>query len=128
MIAVDTSVWVQALRSRDSMEAFHLDRLLDEDAVFLPIPVKVELLSGSSKHGLPRLTKLLSALPVLEPRSSTWARVLKWTEEARNKSQRFGFGDLLIGAIAAEADAPIWSLDEDFGRMRRLGFLKTHEP
>lgn len=75
-----------------------------------------------------RMTKLLSALPVLEPGKSTWTRVLGWTEEARNKSQRFGFGDLLIGAIAAEAGAPVWSLDEDFIRMRRLGFLKTHEP
>jgi predicted nucleic acid-binding protein len=128
LIAVDTSVWVQALRSRESREASHLDRLLDEDAVLLPIPVRVELLSGSSKHGLPKLTRLLSALPVLEPRSSTWVLVLKWTEEARNRSQRFGFGDLLIGAIAAEADAPIWSLDDDFVRMRRLGFLKIHEP
>jgi predicted nucleic acid-binding protein len=128
LIAVDTSVWVQAFRSRESSEASHLDRLLDGDAVLLPIPVKVELLSGSSKHGLPKLTKLLSALPVLEPRSSTWVLALKWAEEARNRSQRFGFGDLLIGAIAAEADAPIWSLDEDFVRMNRLGFLKTHEP
>ena len=128
MIAVDTSVWVQALRSRASKEASHLDRLLDEDSVLLPIPVKVELLSGSSRHGLPQLTKLLSALPVLEPGTSTWTRVLSWTEQARNKSQRFGFGDLLIGAIAAEAGAPVWSLDEDFIRMRRLGFLTTHEP
>jgi predicted nucleic acid-binding protein len=128
LIAVDTSVWVRALRSRESEEASHLDRLLDEDAVVLPIPVKVELLSGSSKHGLPRLTKLLSALPVLEPSTSTWKRVLTWTEEARNKSQRFGFGDLLIGAIAVEAGAAVWSLDEDFVRMRRLGFLTTHEP
>ncbi len=54
--------------------------------------------------------------------------MLKWTEEARNESQRFGFGDLLIGAIAAEVGAEVWSLDEDFFRMQRLGFLATHQP
>lgn len=128
MIVVDTSVWVQALRSRESAEASHLDRILDSDSVLLPIPVKIELLSGASKHGLPRLAKLLSALPVLEPSPATWRLMLKWTEAARNKSQRFGFGDLLIGAIAAEADAEVWSLDEDFVRMQRLGFLVTHQP
>ena len=128
MIAVDTSVWVQALRSRESVEASHLDRILGQDTVLLPIPVKIELLSGSSRHGLPKLAKLLSALPVLEPSSSTWTLMLKWTQEARNKSQRFGFGDLLIGAIAAEVGAEVWSLDEDFLRMQRLGFLATHQP
>ena len=92
-----------------------------------PIPVKVELLSGSSSAGYPKLVRLLSALPVLEPHASTWSLVLAWTEEARKKGRRFGFGDLLIGAIAAEANAPVWSLDEDFARMRRLGFLQTHQ-
>ena len=127
MIAVDTSVWVQALRLKESPEASHLDRLLDQDEVLLPIPVKVELLSGSSSAGYPKLVRLLSALPVLEPHASTWSLVLAWTEEARKKGRRFGFGDLLIGAIAAEANAPVWSLDEDFARMRRLVFLQTHQ-
>jgi len=128
LIAVDTSVWVSALRAKASAEATLLDRLLDQDLVILPIPVKVELLSGSSKQTRPRLSKLLSALPVLEPDAATWRLVLKWTEESSAKSHRFGFGDLLIGAIAEQAGARLWSLDSDFVRMERLGFLKTYQP
>ena len=128
MIAVDTSVWVSALRAKASAEAAHLDRLLDQDLVILPIPVKVELLSGASKHTLPRLAKLLSGLPVLEPDPATWRLVLKWTEDSIGKSHRFGFGDLLIGATAEEAGARIWSLDDAFKRMEELGFLTTYRP
>lgn len=78
MICVDTSVWVVALRDRDSTAGRRLDGLLDHDEVALPVPVRVELLSGVSRAQEPRLRRALSGLPVLFPNDATWDRIDGW--------------------------------------------------
>jgi predicted nucleic acid-binding protein len=128
MIAVDTSVWVAALRDGRSDEARVLRVLLDSDEVALPIPVRIEILAGASKRNLPRLRRTLSALPVVRPDDETWTTIETWIDRAGPRGQRFGFGDLLIGALAVQTGALVWSLDADFSRMSDAGFIDLYEP
>ena len=127
MIAVDTSVWVAALR-RSGREAAHLSLLFDRDDVLLPAPVRVEILSGASRMDRPRLRRLLSALPVAYPSADTWQRIDQWVEQAGEAGERFGFADLMIGVLAVESGSSVWSMDSDFERLARIGLVELYLP
>ena len=128
MIVVDTSVWVASLRRGRAQETEILRALLDADEVALAAPVRVEILSGASNADRAKLRRALSALPVLYPSTDTWMLVDAWIERAGRRGSRFGLGDLLIGALASEIGALLWSLDADFERMEALGLLQRYEP
>ena len=127
MIVVDTSVWVAALRE-EGAEAATLRVLLDDDEVLLPLPVKIELLSGTSRRHRVVLRSGLSALPVAYPTDETWHLMDDWTDRATQSGAAFGVGDLLIAAIAHEAGALVWSLDSAFERMERLRLIERYDP
>ena len=127
MIVVDTSVWIAALR-RDGREAAVLGGLLDADEVLLPVPVRTELLSGTSQRDRAALKSALSALPVAYPTDRTWRLMDDWTDGAAKKGASFGVGDLLIAAIAHEAGALVWSLDAAFERLERLRLVERYDP
>jgi predicted nucleic acid-binding protein len=128
VIFVDTSVWVEALRSEASAAAQHLATLLDAGDVALSAPVRIEILVGASNRDNARLRRVLSALPLFFPTEETWVRVEEWLEHARTAGERFGFADLLIAAIAADQDGLVWSLDTDFARMAGIGFVEIYRP
>jgi len=126
VIFVDTSVWVEALRSGESETAKHLVTLLDSGEAALSAPVRIEILSGASNRDNAQLRRVLSALPLFFPTEETWKRIDGWLEQAREAGERFGFADMLIAAIAADQDAKVWSLDADFARMARIGLVEIH--
>lgn len=123
MIVVDTSVWIDFFRGRQPV-AEKLTALLEQDEVALPIPVRIEILSGAKRAERPRLGRLLSALPVLYPTDASWQRVEAWVTTGAARGHRFGFADLLIAAIAADNGCNLWSLDSDFSRMARIGLVE----
>jgi len=126
MIVVDTSVWV-AMRRRPSGEiADTLHSLLDEDEVALALPVRLELWAGTAKQDRKAFRRAFSALPLLMPSEDTWRVLDDWIARAADTGQRFALTDLLIGSLAHEAGALVWSLDSDFERMERLKFVQRY--
>lgn len=128
MIVVDTSVWISVLRSASSLEAPAMAALLDADEVGLAVPVRIELMSGTSSKDRAALKRALSALPVLYPTDDTWRLLDSWTEKTSRAGQHFGMGDLLVAALAAEAGALVWSLDADFQRLEKMKLVACYEP
>lgn len=128
MIFIDTSVWVEALRSRENAAAVHVMELLDSGEAALAAPVRIEILAGASNRDVVPLRRALSALPLFFPTEETWIQIDGWLDRARAAGERFGFADLVIAAIAAGQHAPIWSLDGDFTRMASMGLVEIHLP
>ncbi len=126
MIAVDTSVWVAALRQPGSEEADILRGLMDADLVAMPVPVRTELLIGTGGRTRDRLARTLAALPMIYPTDDTWHTIDAWTARANANGQRFSLGDLLIGVLAAREQALVWSLDEDFRRLAALELVQLY--
>ncbi len=126
MIVVDSSVWIDFFRASNPVLGHQLQSLLDADEVALAVPVRIEILSGASTRNLPSLKRVLSALPLFYPTDESWARIDTWVEIGLRSGERFGFGDLLIAAIAVDHEASVWSLDDDFRRMARLGWIDLH--
>jgi len=127
VIAIDTSVWIDFFRGRQPV-ADRVVAALDRDELAVPVPVRIEILSGARRGERPRLARLLRALPVLSPSDETWRRMEEWVSTGAAAGHRFGVADLLVAAIAVENDCDLWSLDADFERMARLGLVRLAHP
>lgn len=123
MVLVDTSVWIEFFRGKNQKLIEGLKDLLDGNEVSLAIPVRIEILAGTSKEKKPTLGRVLSALPLFYPSVETWKKIENWIEAGLSKGERFGALDLLIAAITAENKTALWSLDKDFQRMEKLGWV-----
>jgi len=127
MIVVDTSVWVDAFRQPAGATNRTLQALIDADEVALALPVRLELAAGLSKRDRPAFLRALTALPLLVPTEETWTLIEGWIHRAADRGQRFSVPDLFVGGLTAEIGGLVWSLDDDFGRMERLGLVKCYE-
>ena len=127
MIVADTSVWIDVIRRPTSQRATTFRQLLDADEVALPLPVRLELMSGVARKDRNEFKRGLSALPVLTPSDDTWRLIQTWVDPAADAGLRFTVTDLLIAALAHEIVALVWSLDADFTNMAGLGMVQLYE-
>ena len=126
MIVVDTSVWIDVMRRPQSPRAEVFRSLLDADLVAVALPVRFELMSGVKKKQRADFRRALSALPVLRPTDETFRLMEGWIEPAADAGFRFGVTDLTIAALAHELEALVWSVDEDFAAMEKLGLVRLY--
>lgn len=126
MIVVDTSIWISAFRSASGLEAITLRSLLDADKVALAVPVRTELLMGARANERAKLEKELKGLPLLYPTDESWGTIDQWTQRASRAGTTFAIGDLLIGVLAAELGALVWSRDSDFEWMEKLKLVSRY--
>lgn len=127
MIVVDTSVWIDVIRRPASPRAAAFRTLLDADEVALPLPVRVEVMSGIARKDRAAFRRALSALPLLVPTDETWQLLDSWVGPAANAGFRFAVTDLLIAAMTSEIVGLAWSLDSDFAAMESLGFVRLYQ-
>lgn len=126
MIVVDTSVWVEAGRAKGTETRETLRGLIDADEVALALPVRLELASGLNRKQRDPFLRALAGLPLLVPTEDTWTLVESWIGAAVDRGHRFSIPDLLIAGLTREIGGLVWSLDDDFVRLEKLGYVNRY--
>ncbi|PZC49006.1 MAG: hypothetical protein C1O27_000375 [Chloroflexi bacterium] len=121
MVIVDTSVWIQFMRARNSLEHLELARLIRAGQAVMVGPVLAEILQGArSQEEYERLFFDLTALPYAETSRETWAEVGLLSYQLRREGSPVGVVDLTIAALALEYGHGVYTLDKHFLRIPGL--------
>ncbi|MBI4337181.1 MAG: PIN domain-containing protein [Chloroflexi bacterium] len=126
MVIVDTSVWVQFLRVKGSLEHLELDRLLVRGQAAVVGVVLAEVLQGArSQQEFEGLRQRLWAVPYVGETRETWVHVGSLSYQLRQQGLALAPVDLLIAALALEHGHEVYTLDEHF---QRVPGVKLHQP
>ncbi len=136
MILIDTPIWSLALRrrSRDlnpgqERHVREWERLVYAGSAHLIGPIRQELLSGvRDDRAWERLRAALRPFPDLPVTTDHYERAAQFSNRCRSRGVVGSAIDLLICAVSAGYDAPIYTTDADFPRYATVLKLNLHAP
>ncbi len=125
-VIIDTSVWVNALRVRNSPERHEVDDLLALDRARMVGIVLAEVIRGARDEGdYGRLLEELSAIDFVPETRATWTAAGRLLFELGQRGNRIPLPDALIAAHALEGGHEVYTLD---GHFQGVPGLKLHVP
>ena len=117
-LLVDTSIWVDYLRGGDARLGDELDGYLDQESVLMCGPVIAEVLAGTAPEQREETWLALGNLPWAELDQLAWRQVGEVVYELRRRGVSLPLTDVVISVAAMNAEAEVWTRDEDFSRIR----------
>jgi predicted nucleic acid-binding protein len=124
MTLVDTSIWIDFFNGKNEKLKLSLNRLIDEDSVFINDIIYLEIINGCKLHDTNKVKRLFGALLKIEIEKNNFNIIEKWIQDPKIKPYRFGVCDLIIASCAAQHNLKIWSLDKDFLKMYQLKMIE----
>ncbi|XOF35107.1 MAG: PIN domain-containing protein [Candidatus Electrothrix sp. YB6] len=129
-VVIDTVIWSLALRRTEPDEHVcqELARLIEEQRVLLPGPIRQEILSGYSEESrFERLRKHLSCFdnePVLD---EDYIRAAQYHNLCRRRGIQGSHIDFLICSCAFRLQAAIYTRDQDFQQYSKVLPVLLHQ-
>lgn len=120
-ILVDTSVWLEFFRAKDSPCAEALDRLLEDERVCTSDLIKAEIVPGArTPKQFRELKEYFDALPLATEPASLWEEIM----EVQFRLKRRGINgisipDLMIAVVANANGKVVFTKDSDFRLIQR---------
>jgi predicted nucleic acid-binding protein len=124
---VDTSVWIEFMRGKNNQIITKLNELLDLDEVVLSDIVYLEIINGAKRAEVERIRRLFSAFDKYTFNTEWCFEIEDFLIENKSKGFRFGIPDLMIAKTSSKSDLKLWTLDKDFHRLQKLGFVELFE-
>ena len=128
MVIVDTTVWVDFLKGRETDQVGKLEELIsDEVDVFTTGVIVQEVLSGiKSKREREKVRKEFDCFIVVMPTLDTHIQAAEIFDACQKKGYTIrSVIDCLIAALALEYDLTILENDRDYGFISAVVPLKT---
>lgn len=127
MILVDTSVWIDYLSRSPGPAGRELHRLIfDGEPLALTGIVVTEVLQGLTRD-VPQVEAFLLLFDFIEPNGlETYIAAAALHRLARSSGITLSTVDALIAALALEAKAALFSLDQDFVRVASIIGLQLY--
>lgn len=124
---IDTSVWIDHLRSRTSEATRRLaDIALNDPDAFLCDAVRFELLAGAAKRERSRLLKRLATMPHLPTPPDLWSTATSLAVALSDRGVQVPPMDLMIAAICIHHRATLVTFDAHFGELAQISELQVN--
>lgn len=124
MVLVDTAVWLDFLRNRDTKPVARLKRLLqDGEAAITPVILQELLQGASSPENFERLRAHFAVLPLLKPKSDATTHIAAAALYARCRWRGItprSPHDCLIAQLCVEHKMALLHDDRDFESLARV--------
>jgi len=125
-IIVDSCVWIEFFRKRESDFTLHLSGLLRERRVRMVGMVLAEILQRIKIPEEANLVRQsLERLPYLEMTRNVWEKAGEISASLRTKGITIPLSELIIAALALSEDQQIFTIDPHFKEVRGL---RLHNP
>ncbi|MEZ5276862.1 MAG: PIN domain nuclease [Opitutaceae bacterium] len=128
MVIVDTTVWIDFLKGRETAEVEKLEQLLAEETdVFITGLIVQEILSGvKESKDRAKVRKELEHFILINPTLETHIQAAEIFDACRKKGFTIrSIIDCLIASLALEFDLAILENDKDYAFISRVFPLKT---
>ena len=130
MVIIDTSIWIDFLKGRETRGAFHLEKLLDnENDLFTSGIIVQELLTGiKDKRTRNSVKKDLEAFITVMPSLGTHVQAAEIYDGCRKRGITVrSIVDCLVAAIAIEYDLSVLQSDRDYQGIAQVFPLKLEQ-
>jgi predicted nucleic acid-binding protein len=118
-VLIDSSVWIEYFRDKDSIVGSEVDKLLDSDNIVLNDLILVELIPYLQIKKKNELIKILQAFEKL-PINVDWDEVLRLQiTNLKNGINKVGIPDLIILQNTIQNNVELFSKDRHFYLMRK---------
>ncbi len=118
-ILIDTSVWIDYFRGTTASVAEKVDRILDEDEIFIPKMVIAELTQGAlSAKEITVIDGFMEAFHIIDRSDDTWAKAGRLAYDLKRKGKSVALSDCYLAVIAEAHRCGIFTLNRHFREIK----------
>jgi predicted nucleic acid-binding protein len=121
LVIIDTSIWIQAYRVKDSPERREVMNLVSSGESAIVGIVLAEVLRGArNEREFEEMSEELLAAEFIDEDLESWQLTSRLLVELKLQGTTIPLADALIGAQALQGGHAVYTLDNHFQRIPRL--------